>query len=118
MNTQAESSSSRNSFGKSAALLLGAGVLVVAGFAWQANRTSDLAKQIAENNQQKAALQAKLEQSDSAWQSAMKSVQQELDETRTQNKSLVTESDRMSRRRADAFAKQQTAQNQQWAQEL
>jgi hypothetical protein len=122
MNTQNESSShessSRKGSAPAVALLAGAGVLIAGGFAWQEHRTSDLAKQIATTNQEKAMLQAKLDQADSAWQSAMKSMQAELDESRAQNKTLVTDTDRQARRRSDAFTKQQMAQNKALNEEL
>lgn len=118
MNTQNESNSSRKGSTPLIATAACAGLLVVGGFAWQVSRTSDLAKQIATTNQEKASLQAKLDQTDANWQSAMKSVQQELDETRTQSKTLVTDTDRQARRRSDAFSKQQMAQNKALTEEL
>src|SRR5258708_22415851 len=90
-----------------------AAVVVASGFGWQATRTSDLEKQIADANQQKATLQARLDQTDTSWQNAIKAVQQELDETREQNKTIVTKADVNARRRADAVAKKQQAANEQ-----
>jgi hypothetical protein len=117
-NSSAGSTTHSPSSGRSAALLTVAGLLIAGGFAWQASRASDLEQKISEGNQQRAALQTRLEQTDSAWQSAMKSVQQGLDESRAQNKTLISDSDRLAKRRADAFAKQTAARHQELADAL
>ena len=119
MNTQNDSlTPNANSHGKSNFLLAGAGLLVAAGFGWQAVRTSNLEKQIADGNQQKAALQARLDQTDTAWQSAMRGVQQDLDKTKERGETIVVQADLTAKRRADAAIRKQLAGNQQVAEQL